>query len=139
MTRFVDAVVRTVALAMMGLLSVVVFVGAVDLALQLWRELVNPPVGVLEARETLDILGLFLMVLIAIEMIYVVRLYVEHRALDVQAVLMVALIAIARKVIVFDLEKYDSTHMFGIAALVLALAGALFLLRRCDAPPAPVP
>lgn len=140
MMRFVDTIVRVVVMAMMGLLVVVVIAGTVDLALTIWRELATPPVGVMEVREILDVLGFFLMILIAIEMIYVVRLYVELRHLDVQAVLLVALIAIARKVIVLDLEKHDVTHMFGIAALVLAPAAALFLLRRGaslpDVPPA---
>jgi uncharacterized membrane protein (DUF373 family) len=71
-------------------------------------------------------------------MVYVVRLYAVHRHLDVDAVILVALIAIARKVVVLDLERYDATHMFGIAALVVSLAGALFILRRTHAPdPAP--
>ncbi|MBU4459426.1 MAG: phosphate-starvation-inducible PsiE family protein, partial [Verrucomicrobia bacterium] len=107
------------------------------LALLLWSELTSPPIGVLDVKEILELLGFFLMVLIAIEMIYVVRLFVEHRHLDVQAVLLVSLIAVARKVIVLDLEKYEAMHMLGIAALLLALAGALFLLRRCHAPVAP--
>ena len=64
MTRFVDNVTRAAVMAMLGLLSVVVIAGTVDLALLLWSELVNPPFGVLEVREILEILGLFLMVLI---------------------------------------------------------------------------
>jgi uncharacterized membrane protein (DUF373 family) len=139
MMKVVDNVVRIVVLAMMGLLSVVVVAGTLDLALLLWSELASPPIGVLDVKEILELLGFFLMVLIAIEMIYVVRLFVEHRHLDVQAVLLVSLIAVARKVIVLDLEKYEAMHMLGIAALLLALAGALFLLRRCHAPVAPAP
>ncbi len=141
MLKLVDNVTRASVMAMLGMLAVIVIAGTVDLALLLWSELVNPPFGVLEVQEILEILGFFLMVLIAIEMIYVVRLYLIHRHLDVHAMLLVALIAIARKVIVLDLEKYDASHMLGIAALVLALSGALFLLRRGghepDVPPPP--
>lgn len=140
MLKIVDSIVQAVVLALLCLLSVAVIAGTFDLVRLLWSELVNPPIGVLDVTEILELLGFFLMVLIVIEMIYVVRLYAVHRHLDVQAVLAVALIAIARKVIVFDFEKYEATHMLGIAAIVMALAGALFLLRRGHVPPpAPAP
>lgn len=130
MLRIVDKVVHVVVLILMGLLSVVVVAGTADLVVLLVRDLVAPPVGVLDVSEILEILGLFLMILIAIEMIYVVRLYAVHRHLDVHAVLLVALIAVARKVIVLDLEKYDAVHMAGIAGLVLALSAALYLVHH---------
>lgn len=140
MLKIVDNIVQAVVLVLLCLLSVAVIAGTFDLTRLLWSELVNPPIGVLDVTEILELLGFFLMVLIVIEMIYVVRLYAVHRHLDVQAVLAVALIAIARKVIVFDFEKYGATHMLGVAAIVMALAGALFLLRRSHVPPpAPAP
>lgn len=130
MLKFVDTVVQWVVRVLMGLLAVVVVAGTADLAVLLVRDLVAPPAGVLEVGEMLEILGLFLMILIAIEMIYVVRLYVTHRHLDVHAVLLVALIAVARKVIVLDLEKYEAAHMAGIAGLVLSLSAALYLVHH---------
>ncbi|MBM4153633.1 MAG: hypothetical protein FJ221_01185 [Lentisphaerae bacterium] len=134
MVTFIDSVVQWVVRVLMGLLAVVVVAGTIDLAVLLARDLLAPPIGVLEVREMLEILGLFLMILIAIEMIYVVRLYVTHRHLDVHAVLMVALIAVARKVIVLDLEKYDAAYMAGIAGLVLALSAALYIAHRLRGP-----
>ena len=121
---------RSVVHVLLGLLVVVILAATLDLGIILFKDLTNPPYGMLEMRELLETLGLFLLVLIAIEMVYVVRLYLEERHFDVEIVLMVALIAIARKVIVFDLEKYDAGLMFSIAAIVLALACALYLLRR---------
>lgn len=134
MVKVIDTVVQWVVRFLMGLLAVVVVAGTVDLAVLLVRDLLAPPIGVLEVREMLEVLGLFLMILIAIEMIYVVRLYVTHRHLDVHAVLMVALIAVSRKVIVLDLEKYDAAHMAGIAGLVLALSAALYIAHRLRGP-----
>jgi uncharacterized membrane protein (DUF373 family) len=48
----------------------------------------------------------------------------------VEVVLMVALIAIARKVIILDLEKLPSLALLGIAALILTIAAAYFLVKR---------
>ena len=45
-------------------------------------------------------------------------------------VLEVALIAIARKVIILDIEKYDSLTLVGMAALISAVALAFFVIKR---------
>lgn len=129
MLNLVDRIVRCVVRALLVLLAILIVAATVDLGWTLAVDLLSPPVGRLNLQETLGTLGMFLTVLIAIEMMHVVRLYLEDRHLDVEIVLMVALIAIARKVIVFDLEKFEAPHMFGIAAIILALACALFLLH----------
>ena len=128
-TAWMDRVIRWVAAALMWMLALVVVAGALDLAVTLISDLITPPIGRLEVRELLRLLGLFLVVLIAIELVYVVRLYLEERHFDVEVVLMVALIAIARKVVVFDLERNEPALLLGISAVVLSLAAALFLLR----------
>ncbi len=126
---WIDRVIRWVAAALMWMLALVVVAGAVDLGVALLTDLVTPPLGRLEVAELLRLLGLFLVVLIAIELVYVVRLYLEGRHFDVEVVLMVALIAIARKIVVFDLERNEPGLLLGISAVVISLAGALFLLR----------
>ena len=45
-------------------------------------------------------------------------------------VLEVALIAIARKVIILDIEKYASLTLLGFAALILAVALAFHFIKR---------
>jgi uncharacterized membrane protein (DUF373 family) len=45
-------------------------------------------------------------------------------------VLEVALIAVARKIVVLDLAKYDGVRVLALSALVITLAGALYLERR---------
>lgn len=129
MIPWVDRVVRCVASALLVMLVIVVIAGTIDLGTTLVRDLLGMPYGRFDVREMLSMLGLFLVVLIAIELLYVVRLYLEQRHFDVEVVLMVALIAIARKVVVFDLERNDAGLMVGISAVVVSLATALFLLR----------
>lgn len=121
--------IRGVAVALMWMLTLVVVAGAVDLGVALLTDWMTPPLGRLDVTELLRLLGLFLVVLIAIELVYVVRLYLEGRHFDVEVVLMVALIAIARKIVVFDLERNEPGLLLGISAVVISLAAALFLLR----------
>jgi len=48
----------------------------------------------------------------------------------VEIVLEVSLIAIARKVIILDLEKYSELTLVGMAALILAIAAAVYSVKR---------
>jgi uncharacterized membrane protein (DUF373 family) len=45
-------------------------------------------------------------------------------------VLSVAIIAIARKVIILDVKEVESLSLFGIAAIVIALTAGYFLMKR---------
>ena len=53
----------------------------------------------------------------------------EH-VVHVEIVLEVALIAVARKVVIIDVKEYSSETLVAIAAIVVALAGAYYLQNR---------
>ena len=44
--------------------------------------------------------------------------------------LLVAITAITRKIVILDASKMDPMSLFGIAAIVLALTGGYFFMRR---------
>jgi hypothetical protein len=44
--------------------------------------------------------------------------------------MLVAIIAIARKVIVMDFEKYSGLEILGISSIILALAGGYYLIKK---------
>ena len=50
--------------------------------------------------------------------------------MPIKLVLATALMAIARKVIVLDLDKIDSTYVFAIAAVVLSLGVTYWLVGK---------
>lgn len=54
----------------------------------------------------------------------------RYNVIHVEIVLVVALIAISRKVIVLDLAKYDSVTVLAIAAMIIALALGFVLVRQ---------
>jgi uncharacterized membrane protein (DUF373 family) len=51
-----------------------------------------------------------------------------------EVVLSVAIIAIARKVIILDVKEVESLSLFGIAAIVIALTAGFFLMKRSQMP-----
>ena len=86
---------------------------------------------ILEPRveEMFELFGFFLLVLIGMELLTTLRAYVYERVIHAEVVLEVALIAIAQKVIVLDTSRASWATLLGLAALVLALAAAIWAVR----------
>ena len=96
------------------------------MAVKIWE----PPVGLLDLTKLLDFFGFFLMVLIGIELLHSIRAYATERRNQAEVVLLVALIAAARKVIVLDVDKLAPLTLIGISAILIALAAAYLALRK---------
>jgi uncharacterized membrane protein (DUF373 family) len=78
----------------------------------------------------LELLGQFLLVLIGIELLHSMKVYTARRVIHLEAVLIVALIAVARKVIVMESKEVPEGTLLGIAAIALALALSYYIVRR---------
>lgn len=78
----------------------------------------------------LELFGQFLLVLIGIELLHSMRIYIMRRVIHLEAVLIVALIAMARKIVVLDPKEVAEGTLLGIAAIVLALTLGYYLVRR---------
>jgi uncharacterized membrane protein (DUF373 family) len=69
-------------------------------------------------------------VLIGVELLHSVRTYLVHREVHLTAVLAVALIAIARKIVILDPAKLEEKTLLGIAAVVVALSVGYCVVQR---------
>jgi uncharacterized membrane protein (DUF373 family) len=76
-----------------------------------------------------ELFGFSLLILIGVELITTSNVYLRKGAVHVAVVLEVALIAMAQKVIVLDSARAGGLSLVGLAALILTLAGALWLVR----------
>lgn len=121
---------RAVLLTLIAMMMIVVALSVVELAWILVRDVTSPPVLILEVDELLELFGLFLLVLIGIEILETMKAYLRDNVVHMDIVLEVALIALARKVIVLDFSKYPGVTVLGLAALIAALAATYFLQRR---------
>ena len=74
------------------------------------------------------------MVLIGLELVESIKMYIEEDVIHAEVVVMVAIIAVARKIIVVDYEKIPYEVGLSIAALMIALSVGYFLLKRADLP-----
>jgi uncharacterized membrane protein (DUF373 family) len=116
--------------ALIVMLAFVILVATVELGWIIVRDMMRPPVFMLEIADLLEIFGFFLMVLIGIELLETMKAYVLENVIHVEIILEVALIAIARKVIILDLEKYNGLTVIGTASLIVASAAAFYAVKR---------
>ena len=130
MTEILKKFERIVVLALIGMMMAVVMLTTIELGWIIIKDIITPPVLLLEIKELLEIFGFFLLVLIGVELLETITAYLKEKVVHVAIVLEVALIAIARKVIILDLEKYDSLTLLGIASLILSVAVASYAIKR---------
>ncbi len=130
MVEFLKRFERFVIMALLSMMMFVVFLSTIELAFILVQEMLKPPLVLLNIEEMLYVFGFFLMVLIGIELMETVKIYLEEETVHVEVILMVAIIAISRKVIIMDIKEVDALYLLGIAAIVLALSSGYFLVKR---------
>ncbi|MCC6558320.1 MAG: phosphate-starvation-inducible PsiE family protein [Polyangiaceae bacterium] len=129
MRKYVDRFERLLVWAVVAMAALVLGVCTIDLAWLIVTDIARPPLGLIQISELLDVFSFFLLVLIGVELLETLKAYFSDHVVHVDAVLRVALIAIARKVIVLDLKDVSGAMVVGVAALVLALGAAYRLVR----------
>ena len=121
---------KAVTVTLVVMMAIVVLLATVELGWIIVKDIITPPVFLLEINELLDIFGLFLLVLIGVELLETIKAYLKESVVHFEVVLTVAMIAIARKVITLDVKDLPAMTLVGIAAIIVALAAAKYFFRR---------
>jgi len=105
------------------LMTIIVAIAIVELGIILYLDLFDPTDDVLflEIDELFRIFGFFFIILIGFELIETVEMYFKDNIIHAEVVLLVAVIAVSRKVILLDLEKYDPFAIMGLGIIIIAL------------------
>jgi len=121
---------KAIVFSLIAMMALLITLATVELGWIILRDIVTPPYVLPGIIELLDIFGFFLLILIAIELLETIHAYLTEHVIHVEVVLEVALIAVARKVIVLDVKEYSGLTILAIAALILALSVAFWLERK---------
>ena len=130
MSPYLDRFERIITGTLLVMMAGVVVLATVELGWIIAKDVLAPPYILLEPPELLELFGQFLLVLIGIELLHSMKIYAVRRVIHLEAVLIVALIAVARKVIVLEPKELPEGALMGIAAITLALALGYYLVRR---------
>lgn len=126
--KFTHVFEKIVAKVLSIALLIVILLSLVDLIVFLTQELLT------EAKLFFDttliqIFGLFLNILIALELLENITAYLKKHIVQVELVIVTSLIAVARKIIIFDFQKYDSQDMIALALAIMALSISYWLIK----------
>jgi uncharacterized membrane protein (DUF373 family) len=136
MMKLIADIERWVVLGLLVLMLLVVVASSIELAIIIVQAALEnrlsdqPTYLLLDINELLNIFGFFLLVLIGLELLASVKMYLEDDIVHVELVMLIALIAVSRKIIVIDYAKIDGVTVLGIAALVLVLSVGYYLMKR---------
>ena len=121
---------RVVVGALILMLALVVLLSAVELGWALLRHITTPPLFILEVKQLLDLFGLFLLVLIGIELLETIKKYYTEGRVDLDVVIAVALIALSRKIITVDPKEYEPLTLVGLAAIIRAWVVGYWVTKK---------
>lgn len=117
--------------ALMIMMAIVLGLATLDLGWVIIKDIIEEPFLLLSVEQLLDVFGFFMLVLIGIELLEtIMKTYLTQGEPHYEVVLSVAIIAIARKVIILDIKEVDSLSLVGIGFIVIALTGGYFLMKR---------
>jgi uncharacterized membrane protein (DUF373 family) len=130
LAKLITRIQKIIVAVLTVLLVIVVVSSTVHLGVLIANEMWQPPRFLIPVQGLLEIFGYFLLVLIGVELLDTLKVYFRQDAIHVRVVIEVALIAMARKVITEEPHSAPGLTLFGIAALILALAVAFYFERQ---------
>lgn len=114
----------------------VILVAVYDLMIFLVKDFLIPEVASPDfgrfGTSLFKIFGLFLNVLIALEILENITAYLKKHVIQVELVIVTSLIAVARKIIILDLEKKTAMDLIALAAAIFALSASYWIIRQVN-------
>lgn len=124
--QFEGLVAKVLSLAMVVVILVVVF----DLFVVLWQSLRITPADGFFGKTISEIFGLFLSVLIALEIMENITAYLKKHVVQVELVIATALTAVGRKLVILDLDKVSGVSLIGLAIALFSLSISYWIVRQ---------
>ena len=126
---------------MSALIAVVVVLTLWSLAIKVFAILlqVGLVVDLTDSAVFQGLFGMIFTVIIALEFRRTLLVITERQqsVVHVRAVVLIAMLAIVRKLIIFDLAAGGAVELFALAAAILALGGVYWIVRNRAASSAP--
>lgn len=130
--HLIDRGERLVAKLLAVMLFLVLVVAALKFSVELLFQLVDPAVR-WEGEGLIAVLGDLLNLLIAIEVLQNITSYLRRHVVQIELVLLTAITAVARKVIVLPPNAENKPMLVvGLGVAVLCLAAAFWMVRQVN-------
>ena len=131
---FYERFEHVVALLLTGLITIIVAVAMIRLATVVFSLLVLGALDPLDHRVFTTVFGMIMTLLIAMEFKHSILSVLDRKEhiIQVKTVILIALLALARKFIILDLKATSAASVAALALSVLVLGAVYWLLRERD-------
>lgn len=134
MIEIVNKFEKLIYAVLMILLMVVLVITLVDLGLVLVDDLIMKTPMKLDTISFTSVMGVFLLVLIGVELLDTIKAYFIENTIHVEIVVLLAIIAVARKVILLEpphvITFEYGFELMGIGVIVVGLAASYYLIKK---------
>jgi uncharacterized membrane protein (DUF373 family) len=130
--KFFDQVEKYISYALLALMAVIVISATLEVGYTIVTEIFTPPGFFIGVQDMFELFGLFLMVLIGLELMSSIRMYVKDQTIHAELMLLVAITAITRKIVIIDAKAIDPLILFAIGFVVISLTAGFYLMRKAN-------
>lgn len=129
MFKYLELYERAIYFVLIGLLALMIGLAVCELVYILYLSLINETFLSLNNKEMLTLFGYFLLVIIGIELMDSIKAYITQREIHVEVIVLLAIIAVARKVILLDLADDVQAEIIGLGVIIIALSISYYLIK----------
>ena len=130
--RLLHLLIRSGVKFLASMMVLVILLSIMDVLYTIYDKISDPPYLLMTTNDLLETFGAFLAVLIAIEIFINITLYIRSDVIPVKLVVATALMAISRKVIVFDYKHLAPEYVSASALVLVALGITYMLVQKHD-------
>ena len=124
---------KIISLILVVLMGLVVISATLVLGSILFKSFMESPGLFLGIGELFDLFGMFMMVLIAIELMSSIYVYCTNKVVYLEMMFLIAITAVTRKIVVLDAKAIEPIAVIGIAAILAALVAGYYVVKKHQA------
>ena len=132
MAKFLNYVERFIIWGVLIVMSVILVLAFIDIVYEIFKKIMEELIFIIDSSGLMGLFSLFLVLLIGLELLETVKAYLKEDIVHVEFIILVAIIAIARKAIVWDFKKYTTEELISLAIMTVALGVTYFLVKKSD-------
>jgi uncharacterized membrane protein (DUF373 family) len=130
MLKMIEQCEKLIVYFLVFLLLVSLFLGTLELSRVVLKGIINSPVLLIESDTLSKSFGLFLVIVIGLELLKSIKSYLVLGMINPMFVLEVAIIALGNKLITMDITHVAPGILVGIGVILLGLSALYFTLKK---------
>ena len=130
MLKYIKRFEQIIVHILIVFMAIVLIFSIIDLGYLIIIDLLNPPFALLRVEELQEILGLFLLILVGLELLEMIKIYIQESIVKIEVVFLVTMTAVARKILIIDIKEISGIILVGLGTVIAALATGYYIIKR---------